>query len=143
MSFNYTGNLEDPVQYVRFKITDTDEATSYFQDEEISYFVNKYEAPQTDAQLNKAASELLKVWIKKLLAAPSRERAGAYEIYGTTAEALKTLLDDINSEIQAGMSPPSVKAGGINKAEVCRVRHDRTSTRPTWHKDMFFDEESV
>ena len=140
MSFTYTPDLTDPVQYVRFRITDTVEEAANYQDEEIQYFIDQYESPQTQRQLDKVAYALLQNWIMKLLSAPSRERSGAYEIYSSSADALSVLADQIADQIAAG-NTPTVRAGGINRAEVCAERRNRATTDFTWHKDMFFDKE--
>lgn len=140
MSFTYTGDLSDPVQYVRFRITDTIEEVANYMDEEIQYFIDQYSSPQTQRQLDKVSYQLLQNWIMKLLAQPSRERSGSYEIYSSSADALKVLADQIADQIASG-NTPSVRAGGINSAEVCAERRNRSTTDFTWHKDMFFDNE--
>lgn len=140
MSFTYTGDLSDPVQYVRFRITDTIEEVANYMDEEIQYFVDQYPSPQTQRQLDKVSYKLLQNWIMKLLSSPSRERSGQYEIYQASADALKVLADQIADQIASG-NTPSVRAGGINRAEVCAERRNRSTTDFTWHKDMFFDNE--
>lgn len=140
MSFTYTGDLSDPVQYVRFRITDTTEEVANYMDEEIQYFIDQHPSPQTQRQLDKVSYQLLQNWIMKLLASPSRERAGQYEQYFASADALKVLADQIADQIASG-NTPSVRAGGINHAEVCAERRNRSTTDFTWHKDMFFDNE--
>lgn len=140
MSFTYTGDLSDPVQYVRFRITDTIEEVANYMDEEIQYFIDQHPSPQTQRQLDKVSFQLLQNWIMKLLSSPSRERSGQYEVYQASADALKVLADQIADQIASG-NTPSVRAGGINRAEVCAERRNRSTTDFTWHKDMFFDNE--
>lgn len=137
MSFTYTGDLTDPVQYVRFKITDTVEEAANYMDEEINYFVNKYDSPQTEDDLNKVSAVLLKNWIKKLLSQPSRERSGAYESYSSTAESLKALLNEVEAEI-ASASPPTVYVGGVYRQDVRANRCNEDLVQPHFEQHHFF-----
>ena len=125
MSFTYDGNLNQPIQYVRFKIGDKDEDVAMFQDEEISYFIDKFGSSPTEKDLNRVALQFLKQMLNEILLGPSRERAGKYEVYGQTAEALKLAIKEIEKQIRAN-SPAKPYFGGVVKAEVERNREDDT-----------------
>lgn len=141
MAFTYNGDLSDPLQYVRFQINDTDDATPIYQDGEINYFISKIEGEPTEKDLDLVAIRLLKKFLYKLSMGPSRERAGAYEVYGISAETVKTLISDLEKEV-GSLSTPQVMFGGVYKSGVEKNHDNPSLTHPTWHKDQFHEDDA-
>lgn len=111
MAFTYEGNLENPVEFVRFLIGDKNPEVALFQDGEILFFINKYENP-TEKDLKRVALVLLKQMLNELLRGPSRERSGGYEVYGATAETLKLAVTQLEAELRS-LATPLPSFGGV------------------------------
>lgn len=127
MTFSYTGDLSVPLNYVRFRLDDKSEEYAEYSDEELNYFINKIEGTPTENDLNKIALRLLKQQLQEILRGPSRERAGAYEVYAASAEALKLAVKELEDEIRSGrIVSPSF--GGVYKAEVKQNRRNQAYT---------------
>lgn len=137
--FTYNADLSNPLDYVRFRINDTEADLALYQDEEIQFFINQYDNP-TEGNLNRVALKLLKQYLYKLSMGPARERSGSYEVYAMSAETLKTLIGDLEREIKA-TGTPQVLYGGVRREQVIRNRQDPRLTDATWHKDQFDEEE--
>lgn len=136
MAFTYDGTLSDPLQYIRFQINDVEEEMPIYQDGEIQYFIDKIEGEPTERDLDKIAVRLLKRFLYKLSYGPSRERAGAYEVYGITAETLKTLLYDLERQI-SDSAVPQPFFGGVYKSQVRKNRQNPALTDNVWERDQF------
>lgn len=137
MAFTYNGDLNNPLEFVRFLIFDVDDTMPTFQDGEIQFFIDEYENP-TRNDLRKVAALLLRNKIRQIALGPSRERAGQIEVYGTTAEALKTVLNDINDQIKSS-STPQVMFGGVYKSQVRRNRDNPALVDSVWERDQLED----
>ena len=135
MAFTYTGDLSNPLELVRFLIHDTDETMPVFQDGEIQYFIDEYDNP-TKQDLMKVAALLLRNKIRQIALSPARERAGQIEVYNASAEALKTVLSDINDQIKAN-STPQPMFGGVYKEQVRRNRQNTSLVDSVWERDQF------
>jgi len=134
MSFSYSPDLSVPLNYLRWRLNDTVEEYHRYEDEELNYFINQIEPqPPTQKALNKVALKLLKKELVELMMGPSRERSGAYEVYGASADALKAAIDEIEDEIREGaLAVPSF--GGVYRADVCRTRNN-----PAYTDNRFYD----
>lgn len=135
MAFTYTGDLSSPLEFVRFKMNDNEEDAPIFQDEEIQYFINRYENP-TERDLVRIAHTLLKQHLYKISMGPARERSGKYEVYNMSAEVLKTLIADLGRELKAGVAPQPF-FGGVYKQQVERNREDPKLVDNVWERDQF------
>lgn len=115
MTFTYSGNLSDPLEYVRFLIGDKDQEVALFLDEEINFFLNKY-SELTENNIKRVALLLLKQMLNEILRGPSRERSGGYEVYGASAESLKLAVNQLESELRsiAGAAP---SFGGVHSPQ--------------------------
>lgn len=133
--FTYNANLSNPLDYVRFRMNDTDADMPLYQDGEIQYFINKYDNP-TESDLNRVALNLLKQYLYKIATGPARERAGSYEVYSMSAETLKVLIADLEAELK-GAATPQVLFGGVFKDQVRRNRDNPAITDNVWHRDQF------
>lgn len=111
MTFTYTGDLNNPLEYVRFLIGDKDEEVALYSDEEISFFISKFPEP-SENNLKRVALTLLKQMLNELLRGPSRERSGGYEVYGATAESLKLAVNQLEAELR-NLSSPMPSFGGV------------------------------
>ncbi len=132
MTFTYSSNLNEPLEYVRFLIGDKDPEVALFADEEINFFLNKYEE-LTEGNIKRVALKFLKQMLNEILRSPSRERSGGYEVYGASAESLKLAVNQLESEIRsiAGASP---SFGGVYKHEVKSNRNN-----PSYVSSKFTD----
>lgn len=135
MAFTYTGDLNSPLELVRFLIHDTDETMPVFQDGEIQFFIDEYNNP-TRQNLMSVAALLLKNKIRQIALGPSRERAGQIEVYGASAESLKAVLADINDQLRSSKTPQPM-FGGVYKSQVRRNRCNPALTDNVWEKDQF------
>lgn len=113
MTFTYSGNLTDPLQYVRFKLNDKEEEYAEYSDEELNYFINQVSGTPTENDLNKIALKLLKQQLQEILRAPSRERSGQYEVYSASAQSLKLAIEQLEDDIRKA-SPVKPYFGGVN-----------------------------
>lgn len=122
MTFSYSGVLSNPLDFVRFTISDKDSEAPIYQDEEINYFINKLEEI-TETNLKRVALQLLKQLLNEILRSPSRERSGGYEVYGPSAESLKLAVQQLESEIRsvAGASP---SFGGVHSPQTENNRNN-------------------
>lgn len=120
MTFTYTGNLDNPLDYIRFIINDRDEDDPIYSDEEIQYFITSQSA-YTEIEYKKIALQLLKKHLQELLRSPSRERSGGYEVYLATSESLKAAIKELEKDVKDA-NTPSISFGGVYKAEVERNR---------------------
>ena len=125
MSFSYTPDLTVPLNFIRFKLNDTDSLEYSFQDEEISYFISQLKTPYSNKDLLKICAMLLRQEIRKIAFYNSKEIAGRDQIERTSAESLKLALQMIEEEIKGGsvvLTGPSY--GGVDKGEVNQNRHN-------------------
>lgn len=123
MTFTYTANLSDPLQYLRFKLNDKESEYAQYQDEELNYFINQVTGTPTETDLNKIALKLLRQKLQEIFRGPSRERAGQVEVYGPSAEALKLAIAELENEIRRS-SPVKPYFGGVQQADIDRNRSD-------------------
>lgn len=137
MAFTYTGDLNNPLEFVRFMIHDTDENAPVFLDGEIQFFIDRYDDP-SQQDLMQVAALLLKNKIRQIALGPSRERAGQIEVYGASADALKTILADIDDQLVT-TSTPQVLFGGVYKSQMRRNRQNPSLTDSVWERDGKFD----
>ena len=138
MAFTYTGDLNNALDYVRFKIDDKEEEYAIFQDGEINYFIDQLEEPLTEQKLNKVSLNLLKQILQTLLRSPSRERSGQYEVYRSDSQALRIAISELEDEIKknAGFAKPSF--GGVYKSEVQNNRHNDSFTETVFYRDRVY-----
>lgn len=141
MAFSYTGDLTVPLNYLRFRLDDKEEEYAVYQDEELNYFINKITGTPAETDLNKIALRLLKQQLQELLRSPSRERAGQYEVYLASAQALKEAINQIEDEIDSTINVPSMYAGGVEVADVCANRSNESLTQTVFDHDEFFYKE--
>ena len=142
MAFTYGPDLSIPLNYVRFRMNDNDSETPIYQDEEIQFFINKLGDNPTDRQLDGIALKLLKQYLHKLTTGPARERAGAYEVYNMSAETLRILIADLETDIKSA-STPQPFFGGVYRDQVCRNRRNPALTDNVWEQDQFEEGECV
>lgn len=137
MTFSYSGDLSNPLDYLRFKLNDKDSEAPIFSNEELNYFISKAPEAPTEKDLNRIALKLLKQLLGEIARGPSRERSGAYEVYGASAESLKLAIQQLESEIRSSVTPtPSF--GGVNKQEVERNRSNDTYTSTKFYDSRIF-----
>lgn len=133
MTFTYNGDLNNAIEYVRFKIGDKEEDVAMFADEEIQYFISKFGNNPTEQDLNRVALQFLRQMLNEILLGPSRERAGKYEWYSQTSESLKLAISELEKQIRLN-SPSKPYFGGVTKKDVESIREDE-SLEP----NKFFD----
>lgn len=123
MTFAYTGNLNEPVQLVRFLIGDKEEDVAMFADEEIQYFLDKFGSSPSEQDVKRVALQFLRQMLNEILVGPSRERAGKYEWYSQTSESLKLAISELEKQIRLN-SPAKPYFGGVTKKDVESIRQD-------------------
>lgn len=123
MAFTYEGDLSNPIEYVRFRINDKDEEVYLFEDAEIQYFIDKAGARPSEKDLDKVALTFLKQMLREIMTSASREEAGRYAWYNTTAEMVKLLISELEKDIKSA-SPTKPYFGGVVKSEVENIRND-------------------
>lgn len=141
MAFTYTGNLNDPLEYVRFLIGDKDSEIALFQDEEINFFLGKYEE-LTEANIKKVALTLIKQMLNEILRGPSRERSGGYEVYGASAESLKLAVNQLEAEIRS-LSAATPSFGGVYKNEVESNRENDSYVPSKFYNTRIYEERDI
>ena len=123
MAFSYSLDLNLPLNFVRFKLNDTDPLDYSFEDEEISYFITQLPTPYTNKDLLKICAMLLRQEIRKIALYNTKEIAGRDTVERTDVDSLKLALSMIEEEIKGGtvvLASPSY--GGVNKGEVTSNR---------------------
>ncbi len=140
MSFSYNPDLTVALNYLRWRIDDTEEDYAEFDDEVLQFFIDEVSGTPSTQDLDKIALRLLKKQLQEILRGPSRERSGAYEVYGPTAQSLEAAIAQLEKEISSN-SPPTMYAGGVKIEDVCRNRNDNTLTQTVFDKDEFFNKE--
>lgn len=143
MSFSYSPDLSVPLNYIRWRTNDTEEEYVINDDEVITFFIQDMSADPlnpTRQELNKISLKFLKKTLNEILTAPSRERSGAFEVYGPSAESLKLAIAELEQETSTN-SPPEMYAGGIYLSDVCQNRNDERFTKSVFDKDEFFNKE--
>jgi len=124
MSFTYTGDLSNPIDYIRFTIGDKTDEGHVFEDEEIQFFISKYPSPISERNLKKVSVTLLKNILREILLTPSRERSGTFEVYRSDANSLQLFIKVLEEEIEESMGFASPSFGGVYKAETVSNRHN-------------------
>lgn len=137
MAFTYTGDLTQPLQYLRFKLDDKEEDFAEYQDQELNYFINKISGTPTENDLNKIALRLLKQQLQEIMRGPSRERSGAFEVYGPTSESLKLAISELEDEIRLA-SPVKPFFGGVKKADIQRNREDESIVQGKFYDGVIY-----
>lgn len=143
MSFSYSFDLSVPLNYVRFTVGDTVDEGHVFEDEEIQFFIDKYPTPISERNLKRVAIGLLKVIVRDLLIAPSRERSGTYERYRSDANSLQLLIDCLEDEVKDSIGFASPSFGGVYKREVWSNRCNPAYTPTRFYQGRVYkwDEE--
>lgn len=139
MTFTYTGDLNQPLEYVRFLIGDKDPEIALFADEEISFFLGKY-TDLTETNIKKVSLTLLKQMLNEILRGPSRERSGGYEVYGASAESLKLAVNQLESEIRS-LSAATPSFGGVYKGEVESNRNNPSYVPSKFYNTRIYGED--
>ncbi len=137
MSFSYTGDLTIPLNYVRFRLDDKLEEYAEYSDEELNYFIDKITGTPTENDLNKIVLRLLKQQLNEILRSPSRERAGAYEVYAASAGSLRLAITELENELRdARLVSPSF--GGVYKCETKQNRRNQAYTDTKFHDGRLY-----
>jgi len=134
MSFSYAADLSKPLDYVRWRLNDTEEDFAEVEDEEIQFFLDDYDSPVSRKNLNKVVLTFLKKQLYHLLISPSRERAGAFGVSNTTAQHLKLAIKEIEDEIKNSKGLASPSFGGVYQSDVKATRDN-----PAFTDTKFFD----
>lgn len=137
MTFTYTGDLTVELNYLRFRLDDKEEEYAEYEDEELNYFINKIDGTPTEIDLDKVALKLLKQQLQEIMRGPSRERSGAYEVYGPTAGSLREAIKELEDEIRRA-SPASPSFGGVYQAEVDQTRKNKAFVPNTFYKGRIY-----
>lgn len=140
MTFSYTGDLTVELNYLRFRLDDKEEEYAEYQDEELNYFINKISGTPTEIDLDKIALRLLKQQLQEIMRGPSRERSGAYEVYGATAQSLSLAIKELEDDIRRA-SPASPSFGGVYQAEVDQTRKNEAFVPSTFYKGRIYRRE--
>lgn len=120
MSFTYTPDLHIPLNFIRFKLNDTDSQDYLFQDEEISYFISQLPEGYTAIDLLKICSMLLRQELRRVALLNSKEVAGRDTVERADIDSLKFALDLIDQEIKGNsrVALVSPSYGGVFVREV-------------------------
>lgn len=136
MAFTYDPTLADPLSQVRFLIQDTVEAGADFSDEEITFFLTRYEN-----DINKVAADLAYGLYVKYSKQADIEQVGKIRLeYVNRATAMKRLYESLKKQAALGSKQGLIFFGGIDKTQYQTTRDDPTTTKPLFRKDgIFFD----
>lgn len=138
MAFSYGADLTVPLDYLRFRINDKEEEYAVYQDGELNYFIDKVTGTPTENDLDKIALRLLKQQLQEILRAPSRERAGQYEVYRSDANALSLAISELEEDIRKSSGRPSPSFGGVYKCEVKQNRDNESLVHNKFYDDRVY-----
>lgn len=139
--FSYKPDLTVPLNFIRFKLNDTEGSYAVFQNEEIQYFIDQETPPiliankETQIRLLKICAMLLRRELRSLAMSATSQQAGRDSVTRADIDSLKWALDSIEQEIKGG-SKALVEAnyGGVDKVDVKSNRAD-----PSIVPAKFFD----
>lgn len=97
MAFNYTPGTPDDVTRVRYHISDTDEDTAIFQDEEINFVLSE------EGSVGKAVVSLIGAIMRKLAHEPDLQADWLRVDWRRSAENWRAMLNDKRREFGLGM----------------------------------------
>lgn len=139
MAFTYTATLSQPLDYLRFRLDDKEEEYAEYQDEELQYFIDKVSGTPTELDLDKIALKLLRQQLQEILRGPSRERSGAFEVYGPTAGSLSAAIKDLEDEIN-NARPAKPFFGGVNRSDVQATREDSSVVEKKFYEGSVYSD---
>jgi hypothetical protein len=136
MSFSYDNTLVDEISQVRFYIQDTVEISADFSDEEISFYLQRY-----DNDINKTVYDLAFALYVKYSKLADVEHVGKIRLeYNSRAEAMKSLYEGIKKQSVLNSGKPMVYFGGIDRSRYNEVKGDSSLTKPLTKKDgIYYD----
>ncbi len=139
MTFSYTATLSQPIDYLRFRLDDKEEEYAEYQDEELQYFIDKVSGTPSELDLDKIALRLLKQQLQEILRGPSRERSGAYEVYGPTAGSLRAAIEELENDINKAR-PAKPFFGGVNRSDVEANRSDTSVVEKKFYEGSVYSD---
>lgn len=135
MSFSYDSSLSDSLSRVRFILQDTVETFADFSDEEISYYLTKY-----NDNVKKVAAELaFALYVKYAKMADVEETDELTLEYNDRAGTMKTLYEELSEDAMMSSGKPTMFFGGVSESQVRQTRSDRDNVDPLFTREGIYD----